>query len=438
MARSSPLLSHHTALGAALLPYGPAESGVQLVEAFAPFGLEYAAIRTGAALFDAPSRGLLRVIGPDRAAFLQRMVTQDMRGLEPWHFRRAFWLNRKGRIDADVLALELPTFRHAFMQEGVVLGGIADAGSTLLELDVHSAAATAKSLGAFTIGDDVVIDDLTEQVHQFQLHGPQTLTLLAQSATHVAGPTLEALASGQACAIEITAAANGTRCPALVVRHDLTGDPGCSIICDAANARAIYEALSHLPPVPINEGGALVAGSPPHRRLARRIGWHAINVARLEAGTTLYNLDYGPTSLPHETGPETLASRVSFTKGCYLGQEVVARMQSLGHPKQRLVALDFTADGGASPQPVTGSLVFVSADLAQPPVGAVTSSAVSPMLGGRTICLAMVKFASSAAGTPLSVLTAPGSAPVAATVRESLAFWRRGSIAAAAGGIASA
>src|SRR6185436_21150893 len=79
--------------------------------------------------------------------------------------------------------------------------------------------------------------------------------------------------------------------------------------------------------------------------LARRIGWHAYNIARLEAGWPIFNIDFGPDSLPHETG--VLNDRVSFKKGCYLGQEVVARMQSLGHPKQRLVGLKAVEETGA-------------------------------------------------------------------------------------------
>ena len=67
-------------------------------------------------------------------------------------------------------------------------------------------------------------------------------------------------------------------------------------------------------------------------------GWGgAFNIARIEAGTPLFHVDYGPDNLPHETG--VIATRTSFRKGCYLGQEVVARMESLGKPKQRLVGV---------------------------------------------------------------------------------------------------
>src|SRR5439155_17574914 len=118
---------------------------------------------------------------------------------------------------------------------------------------------------------------------------------------------------------------------------------------------------------------------------ARRIGWHAYNIARIEAGWPIFNIDFGPDSLPHETG--VLEDRVSFKKGCYLGQEVVARMQSLGHPKQRLVGLkakEWTTSGGEEGVPEEGTRVYAQArgqEGGQPPevVGAVTSSAASPM-----------------------------------------------------------
>ena len=415
MARISPLLDHHDAVGAILLPYGPSESGVRLVESFAPFGLEYAALRTAAALFDAPSRGLVRVCGSERIAFLQRMITGDLRGLLSWHSRRAFWLNRKGRIDADILAIDLPA------------GGspaIAAEPCVLLELDIHVARHTLDTLSAFVIADDVTIDNLSDSTHQFQLHGPAALALLAAHSSPAAGPLLIELSDGQCCSIRIATPTGPIE--ALVVRQDLTADIGLSIITSIAHAPAIYAAISDLPAPPTQEGGALAPKTTPQDRLARRIGWHAFNVARMEAGTALFNLDFGPTSLPHETGTETLASRVSFTKGCYLGQEVVARMHALGHAKQRLVALDFpTVSTRPTDQPVTGSLVFATADTGQAPVGAVTSSAISPMLGGKTIAFAMVKYVSSTPGCTLYVQPSPEAALVPVTVRESLRFWNR-------------
>ena len=414
MARITPLLPLHTAAGAVLLPYGPTESQVHLVESFAPFGLEYASLRTAAAMFDAPSRGLIRVTGTDAHAFLQRMVTGDLRGLDARATRRAFWLNRKGRIDADLLIAQLPPAAAAPFGPGP---GI------LLELDAHSAQHTVDTLNAFIIADDVALEDLTDATHQLQLHGPAAVALLAAHSHPLDGPPVAELPDGGATIVAITTGIG--LIPTLVFRQDLTGDPGLSMICAAAAAPAVYEALSDLPQSPTQEGGAFATRQATPDRPARRIGWHAFNVARIEAGTPLFNLDYGPTNLPHETGDEVVKSRVSFTKGCYLGQEVVARMHALGHAKQRLLALDLETATAAASQPVTGSLVFSAADDSQPPVGAVTSSAISPMLGGRTVCFAMVKYAHSAAETALYVQPNADTLPLPAKVRKNLRFWSR-------------
>ena len=152
------------------------------------------------------------------------------------------------------------------------------------------------------------------------------------------------------------------------------------------------------------------------KRRVRPIGWLAFNIARIEAGTPLFNIDFGPTNLPHESG--ILHDRVSFTKGCYLGQEIVARMESLGKPKQTLVGLKMQSDL----LPVAGAQVFERGadDVMGQQIGIVTSSTLSPMLGAAPIAFAMLKTACAAAGA--AVLVNAEGEQVKATV-ESLRFW---------------
>src|SRR5690606_29066413 len=83
-------------------PVGAASESVEIVATFGEFEAEYAAIRRGAGVLDCPQRGTLLVTGADRKEFLQRMVTADLAKLEAGIARSAFWLNRKGRIDADL------------------------------------------------------------------------------------------------------------------------------------------------------------------------------------------------------------------------------------------------------------------------------------------------------------------------------------------------
>src|SRR5690606_32624583 len=103
-----------------------------------------------------------------------------------------------------------------------------------------------------------------------------------------------------------------------VYRRDDAGAPGLHLIVPRDRAGDVYKAL--LEPV----GGLVpeVEGGVRRAITGRGIGWLAYNTARIEAGTALYCVDFGPDSLPAETGPRTMAEAVSFTKGCYLGQEI--------------------------------------------------------------------------------------------------------------------
>jgi folate-binding protein YgfZ len=145
----------------------------------------------------------------------------------------------------------------------------------------------------------------------------------------------------------------------------------------------------------------------------RAIGWHAFNVARVEGGTPLFLVDWGREALPHETG--VIARRVSFRKGCYLGQEVVARMESLGKPKQRLVAVRMNDDR----LPVSGAEVHAETAGGEP-IGRITSSSPAPMLGSACVAFAMLKYASGEPGTRVRV-AAEGDWAVG-TVQPALRF----------------
>jgi len=101
-----------------------------------------------------------------------------------------------------------------------------------------------------------------------------------------------------------------------------------------------------------------------------------------------------------------LDDRVSFKKGCYLGQEIVARIQARGHPKQVLVAIKFESKpdetSGFSLQPVTGAEITLAGG--EEIIGQVTSSALSPSLSSSPVAFAQIKFAHLAPGTVVTTL----------------------------------
>lgn len=431
MSFPSPLADIHRAGDALLAPYGPTprstdvpDPAVQLVEAFDPVEIEYAAIRRHAAVFDSAHRATLSFAGPDRMGFLGRMLTQELKGFEPFTSRRSFTLNRKGRIDADLRLINLGPGAP---------GGLADA--LLADVDVFASERTRTELDKYIITEEVAIADATADWSVLSLHGPAAAALISRRSKPIAGVSIATIQPGQVSIVEIAGAA------VVIDRWDWAGGSGSGgaigleLRVRRSAAAAVYETISTpWSARPATTGGGATAGVAPTTDLARRIGWHALNIARIEAGTPLYMLDFGPDSLPHECGDAVLNDRVSFKKGCYLGQEIVARMQSLGHPKQKLVALKFESPtpsapaladsspswGDATPQAVTGTPIVEADAPGASVVGAVTSSCLSPMLGQTPIAFAMVKHSHTQPGQRLWAQL--DGSRVMATVQDGIRF----------------
>lgn len=304
--------------------------------------LEYAAIRKAAGLMDGAHRGLVAITGTDRIDYLQRMLSRDCAGLQPGGADRMALLSEKGRILADLIVMQAED-------------------QTLIELDANNVATLISELERFVFTEDVHVIDRSAEYHCLALHGPKATDLLA-----AAGASIEAdLQPSTHRAVDIAGA------QARVVRFDQTAEVGLHLWLPIDHIVAAWDRLMTT--------GTDIGLKP--------LGWSAFNVARIEAGRVMYNIDFGPTNLPHETG--IVEQLVSFTKGCYRGQEIVARMQSLGHPSRRLVG--FVVEGSEK-LPVAGSPLLRPDDPAGDPVGAVTSSANSPRRSGRPVGIGMVKW----------------------------------------------
>jgi folate-binding protein YgfZ len=131
-----------------------------------------------------------------------------------------------------------------------------------------------------------------------------------------------------------------------------------------------------------------------NKRGLRPVGWAMFNATRVEAGRPLYGIDFTDASLPAETGQFDRA--VSVTKGCYLGQEVVARMYARQQVAKALVGLRMVEDA----LPTAGAEILNSEGVQ---VGTVTSSTLSPVLGGACLALGTVKKGFFDPGTELKV-----------------------------------
>ena len=357
----------------------------EIVAGYGLLELEYAAFRRSAAVLDMAHRGTIAVRGADRVDFLNRMVTQELKDIAGGDVRAGFWLNRKGRIEADLLFVHVPDVDGA-------------PPLTLVDVDIHDAARTVATLHSFLFAEDVQITDESAVWGRLAVHGPEGAALLSNAGVEDAA--LEALNHDARCVSCTLAGA-----AAVLARRDQCGSPGVEIFLPCEAMGRAWDAL-------VSQHDVQEIG----RRRARPAGWHAYNIARIEAGTPLHHVDFGPDNLPHETG--ILNARTSFKKGCYPGQEVVARMESLGKPKQRLVALRMTEDA----LPTSGSPVFERGADGEPgnPVGAITSSTLAPMLGAASVAFAMVRTAHTEPGAVLLVPAEGGRAT--ATVQAGLRF----------------
>jgi folate-binding protein YgfZ len=361
---SSPLAELHRNVGAETLAYDTTE----IVSTFGEPQAEYAAIRKAAGLLDLPQRGLIELTGDDRHAFLNNLISNQLvdkatkTPLQPGQWVYAFLLNLKGRVVLDLNVIET-------------------GGRTLLELDGRLVPMLVSLLDRYVFAERVKIRSLAGEAYEIALHGPGAADLLTAE-----GMTLK-LSPGQ-CGEGTLGGA-----PIIVWRDDPCGVPGLHLIVPNDRAADLWQHLL------ARHGNEISLG----KRSLRPIGWAAFNATRVEAGRLLFGVDFelAPPSMPGKQATAqadaeprpvgvlpaetTLLDRaVSFTKGCYLGQEVVARMHARSQVARQLVGLRVDDDA----LPIAGAQVF---DDQQNVVGVVTSSTMSPILSDAAIALAMVR-----------------------------------------------
>jgi folate-binding protein YgfZ len=340
-AAANPLLDLHRQAEAEFQAYGP----IEIVSTFGEVPAEYSAIRKSCGLMDMPFRGVIELSGKDRLPFLNNLLSnqvfdkQTKSGLAAGAGVYGFLLNAKsGRIIADMNVIER-------------------GDRTLLELDARPAASVAEALEKYRFAEQVKISSRVGELHEISLHGPGGAAILQAPE----------LSPGTSTTLQLF----GHEC--IVWRDDVAGVPGHQVILPTAGARTIWmELLSRF-------GQSDQIG----KRPLRPIGWAAFNATRIEAGRPIFGIDFDDTVLPHETGP-LLDRAVSFTKGCYPGQEIVARMHARQQVARKIAGIRFDADT----LPIAGAKVT---DDAGNEIGGVTSSTVSPVLSNAAIALAILK-----------------------------------------------
>ncbi len=349
---TNPLQKLHEQAEAEFQSYGD----VEIVSTFGEPQAEYAAIRKGCALLDLPQRAFLQASGPDRIEFLNRFLTNQLMAtakapIPAGAGAYAFLLNVKGRIVADLNALQRED-------------------TTLLETDARNIPAIQTVLEKHVFSEKVRFENLLGKSHQLALLGPTAGEVVEQ--LFAVAPPMSPLAS---IAFESDGIAG------VVYRDDPCGVPGYFLQFPVEAAAKLWMRI--ITAFPANTPG---------KRTVRPIGWAVFNSTRIEAGRPLFGIDFDDTILPAETSQ--LDRAVSFTKGCYLGQEIVARMHARNQVARKIVGIKMLDDA----LPLAGAPIL---DDAQNQIGGITSSTISPVLSGAAICLGLIKSASAAVGTQI-------------------------------------
>jgi tRNA-modifying protein YgfZ len=299
---------------------------------------EYLALTESCGLLDRSERGKLALTGSGAKEFLAGQVTNDTEALAPGSGCYAAFLTPKGKMLGDLRIL--------------------DVGDELL-LDTERVALQAlfDMIHRFKIGYDVQLHKRTLECGMLSLIGPTTQataehTIAGSIASKGAGEhDLEALMLPDTEHANVRAEIDGV--PVIFVRTDV----GIDVICDATAQETVRETL-------------LSVGAQP-------VSTEAAEIVRVEHGRPRYGVDLDETVIPQEAGLNERA--VSFTKGCYVGQETVARLYYKGKPNRHLRGLRLS-------EPVA---VGAELHLGERSVGRLSSSVLSPVHG--SIGLALVR-----------------------------------------------
>lgn len=342
MAKQSPLLDLHRAHGAEL----GEEDGWILPLHFGDPLREYRAVRSGVGILDFCRRSLLRFTGPDRVAFLQGMVSNDVKKLDPGQGIEAAFLNIHGKILADARIF-------------------ATADSLLVDLPEILKDKILAHLDHYLVADEVEIADLTSRYAEISLQGPEARPLLGEICSSAEIPSREL----EHRVLEIGGA------EIMVVCATHTGEEGCDLIVKKGD---ILRVVSR-----IEEPGKKFSFS--------WVGTRAQEILRVEAGIPRYGIDMTEEHILLETG---LDRAVSFDKGCYLGQETIERIRSRGHVNRKLVGMILAGETPAGRDDAIHS--------GEKEVGKITSSLISPALK-RAIALGHVHRDYFEPGTRLAI-----------------------------------
>ena len=346
-----PLAGVHTDLGATWTGV----AGRQVAAGYGDVEAEHRAILEGRAFAHRAWVDLIELRGGDRRRFLHGLVTSEVQGLEAGASAFGFVTSVQGRILAEAVV-------------------VAREQSLLVELAAGSGAAVEQHLDKYRIADDVTIEERPDL---------QALTLFGAEAE------LELGAAALAPGVWAAQPATLFEISLLADRRPVWGMPALTLWVSSDDAPAFFQRLL--------QAGRCVGLAP--------VGLAALEARRVELGAPRFGRDFGPDHFPQETGLDEQA--VSYTKGCYLGQEVIARIHYRGQVNRLLRGLRLPAAADVDAL-ADGSELRLEGR----PVGTLSSAVRSPALGAP-LALAILHRRGAEPGTRVELATG-GEAEVVA------------------------
>jgi glycine cleavage system T protein len=325
--------------------------GWEMAEAYDEVQKEAQIVRTNVGLVDLSHAGVVKVSGTEAVKFLQGLVTNDVKSLERGKGMRAAFLTGHGKIRALSVILGLG-------EEFLIIN------------DPQTHEKVFKYIFPFSYAGDFPVEDVSEQFRILSIQGQNSLLVLKEVCFEPVPQLnefewIETLIAGQ---------------KAMIVRRSRTGEPGYDILIPAEGLKDVWDFL-------------LLKGQ---FHGLKPIGLQALEVLRIEAKLPEYGTDIDENNMMLEAGFE---DAVSFSKGCYTGQEAVAMATYRGHVSKRLSLIAFPSEASVA---VGGKLISNGKE-----VGVVSSTAQSQTFG-KTLAMACVKYGFFEEGTKVQAETVLG------------------------------
>ncbi len=335
--------------------------GWQIPDAYSSLEEEYRAATEGVGLVDRSYVGRLMATGEDALDLIHRLSTNDLLPLQANEGACTVLTSAKGRIVDLTLVLRLEDHLMLFTAP-------------------ENRRKVAEWIDFYTFAEDISLRDITEETAMFSILGPDAAKLLRKAGGHsVAAMPRYAAKQAAIGGVEAT-----------LVRSDFAGLPGYDLVAKASDAPRLWTEL-------------LASGE---ELGIRPVGARALDVVRVEQGVPAYGRELSEDYNPLEAD---LREFISFSKGCYIGQEVVARLDTYKKVQKYLVGLSWDGDH------IPDGEAYLTLDGKR--AGKITSAVKSPRLS-KTIGLGYVRKEQATPGTALMMESPDGEVEVQVVERQ--------------------